>query len=119
MPKSLRCARTIDPLVFLRADGHEVLVADSGPAGLQAALSETPDVVLMDLGLPGIGGFEVARRIREKTDKPLLIAMTGYGQVGDKQHSKEAGFQYHLVKPVDPVKLQSLLIELSNKEPSR
>jgi PAS domain S-box-containing protein len=97
--------------MLLRLNGHEVSTADSGPAGLQAALCETPDVVLLDLGLPGIDGYEVARRIREKTDKPLLIAMTGYGQTEDRERSKEAGFAHHLVKPVDPVQLQNLLIE--------
>ena len=92
-------------------------LADSGPAALQAALSENPDVVLLDLGLPGIDGYEVARRIREKTDKPLLIAMTGYGLAEDRQRSKEAGFDYHLVKPVDPLKLQQLLTEFSRSGP--
>jgi CheY-like chemotaxis protein len=67
--------------------------------------------------LPGIDGYEVARRIREKTEKPLLIAMTGYGQAEDRERSKEAGFEYHLVKPVDPVKLQNLLIEIGRQEP--
>ncbi len=97
--------------MLLRLNGHEVSTADTGPAGLQAALSETPDAVLLDLGLPGIDGYEVARRIREKEHKPLLIAMTGYGQAEDKQRSKEAGFEHHLVKPVDPVQLQNLLIQ--------
>jgi CheY-like chemotaxis protein len=110
---------TVDSLaMLLRLNGHEVSTADSGPAGLKAALSETPDVVLLDLGLPGIDGYEVARRIREKTDKPLLIAMTGYGQTEDRERSKEAGFEYHLVKPVDPVKLQDLLIEFGRLGPA-
>jgi PAS domain S-box-containing protein len=103
---------TVDSLaMLLRLAGHEVSTADSGPAALQAALSDNPDVVLLDVGLPGIDGYEVARRIREKTDKPLLVAMTGYGQAEDRQRSKEAGFDHHLVKPVDPVRLQHLLTE--------
>jgi PAS domain S-box-containing protein len=111
---------TADSLaMLLRCDGHEVSVADSGPAGLQAALSEIPDVILMDLGLPGIGGYDVARHIREKTDKPILIAITGYGQAEDQQRSREAGFQYHLVKPLDPVKLRGLLAELSSLQPDQ
>ena len=103
---------TVDSLaMLLRLAGHEVATAASGPAALRAALSENPDVVLLDLGLPGIDGYEVARRIREQTDKPLLIAMTGYGQAEDRERSKEAGFERHLVKPVDPAQLQHLLIE--------
>jgi PAS domain S-box-containing protein len=111
---------TVESLaMLLRLNGHEVSTADSGPAGLQAALSKTPEVVLLDLGLPGIDGYEVARRIREKTAKPLLIAMTGYGQAEDRERSKVAGFEYHLVKPVDPVQLQDLLMEFSNSRSSR
>src|ERR1700722_11254991 len=103
--------------MLLRLYGHEVKTANAGPAGLQATLSQTPDVVLMDIGLPGIDGYEVARRIREKTDKPLLIAMTGYGQTEDRERSKESGFEYHLVKPVDPGKLQNLLVEVGKVGP--
>ena len=103
--------------MLLRLYGHEVKTANAGPAGLQATLSQNPDVVLLDIGLPGIDGYEVARRIREKTDKPLLIAMTGYGQNEDRERSKEAGFKYHLVKPVDPAKLQNLLIEIGKLGP--
>jgi CheY-like chemotaxis protein len=111
---------TADTLaMLLRLNGHEVSTAASGPAGLQAARSETPDVVLLDLGLPGIDGYEVARRIREKTDKPLLIAVTGYGQAEDRERSKEAGFEHHLVKPVDPLKLQDLLMEFGGSGPDR
>jgi PAS domain S-box-containing protein len=107
---------TVDSLaMLLKMYGHDVETAGSGPAGLQAALAQNPDVVLMDLGLPGIDGYEVARRIREKTDKPLLIAMTGYGQAEDRERSKEAGFHYHLVKPVDPVRLQDLLIKIGQQ----
>jgi len=105
--------------MLLRTSGHQVSTADSGPGGLQAALAELPDVALMDLGLPGMNGYEVARHIREKTDQPSLIAMTGYGQPEDRERSKEAGFEYHLVKPVDPVKLLNLLIEIGNGEPGR
>jgi CheY-like chemotaxis protein len=109
---------TVDSLaMLLQLNGHEVSTADSGPAALQAALSEIPDVVLLDLGLPGIDGYEVARRIREKTAKPWLIAMTGYGHTEDREHSIEAGFAYHMVKPVDPVKLQDLLNEFARLSP--
>ena len=68
-----------------------------------------------DIGLPSIDGHEVARRIRAHTAKPVLIAMTGYGQPEDRQKSKEAGFDYHLTKPVDPDRLQDLLGKISSK----
>jgi PAS domain S-box-containing protein len=111
---------TVDSLaMLLRQNGHVVSTAGSGPAGLEAALSEALDVVLLDLGLPGIDGYEVARRIREQTDKPLLIAMTGYGQAEDRERSREVGFAYHLVKPIDPVMLQTLLTDFSRLEHGR
>jgi PAS domain S-box-containing protein len=107
---------TADSLaMLLRHAGHDVATAASGPAGLRAALNARPDVVLLDLGLPGIDGYEVARRIREQTDNPVLIAITGYGQPEDRDRSKEAGFDFHLVKPVDPVKLQRLLVECGGR----
>jgi PAS domain S-box-containing protein len=105
---------TVDSLAMvMRANGHEVSTANSGPAGLRAALSEPLDAVLLDLGLPGIDGYEIATRIREKNDKVLLIAITGYGQKADRERSKKAGFNHHLVKPVDPMKLQQLLVEFT------
>jgi PAS domain S-box-containing protein len=95
--------------MLLRLYGHDVMTADSGPAALEAALADHRDVILLDIGLPGIDGYEVARRIRAQRSKPVLIAMTGYGQPEDQHKSKEAGFDYHLTKPVDPVRLQDLL----------
>ena len=74
-------ADTVESLaMLLRLYGHEVKSALTGPEGLSAALTDEPDVVLMDIGLPGIDGYEVARHIREQTAKPTLVAMTGYGQ---------------------------------------
>ena len=121
MPKSVLVvddnADTAESLaMLLRLYGHEVTTAHSGPTGLQAALAQPWDVVLADLGLPGIDGYEVARRIREHTAKPLLIAITGYGQAEDRQRSKEAGFDYHLVKPIDPQRLQDLLSKVGNQQ---
>ena len=108
-------ADTVESLaMLLRLSGHEVQTAMDGPAGLQAALSGNPDVAMLDIGLPGIDGYELARRIRQQTDKPVLIAMTGYGQAEDRERTKEAGFDYHLVKPVDPEKLQELLTKIGN-----
>src|SRR5262249_42466678 len=91
---------TADSLAMvLRAGGHDVLAAYSGQAGLHAALAEPIDAALLDIGLPVIDGYAVARGIREKKGKIVLIAMTGYGQPADRERSKEAGFDYHLVKP--------------------
>jgi len=105
-------AETIAMLVELW--GHDVRVVHDGPAAL-ASVSESadwcPEVVLLDIGLPGIDGYEVARRLRQVPSLAgiLMVAMTGYGQERDRQLSREAGFDHHLVKPVDPVKLQGLL----------
>ena len=108
-------ADTVESLaMLLRLSGHEVQTANTGPTGLQAALAENLDVAMLDLGLPGIDGYEIARRVRQQTDKPILIAMTGYGQPEDRERTKEAGFDYHLIKPVDPEKLQALLSKIGN-----
>lgn len=86
----------------LRLDGHEVHVAYEGYTGVSLALEKDPDCVLVDIGLPGIDGYEVAKRLRTKQPKGdlMLIALTGYGQIKDQMRSKEAGFDHHLVKPV-------------------
>jgi signal transduction histidine kinase/CheY-like chemotaxis protein len=96
---------------LLALTGHDVRTAHDGAAGLTAAESFRPEVVLLDIGLPRVNGYEVARRIR---DTPalrgaLLIAMTGYGQEEARHLSKEAGFDHHLVKPVDLSELNRLL----------
>jgi CheY-like chemotaxis protein len=97
--------------LLLRLWGHEVRTAHEGVSALKAARSYLPEVVLLDLGLPGLDGYEVARQLRgEQGEGPLLIvAMTGYGQDEDRRRSREAGFDHHLVKPVDPHTLQGLL----------
>jgi len=101
--------------MLLRLYGHDVMTAASGPAALETALANTPDVMLLDIGLPGIDGYEVARRIRAQVSKPTLIAMTGYGQPEDQHKSKEAGFDYHLTKPVEPARLQDLLDKIGEQ----
>jgi CheY-like chemotaxis protein len=101
--------------MLLRLNGHEVMTADTGPAALEAALAHDRDVILLDIGLPSINGYDVARRIRAKADKPVLIAMTGYGQQEDREKSREAGFDYHLTKPVDPNRLQDLLGKIGQR----
>ncbi len=97
--------------VLLRAAGGEVELAFDGPSALEAALRAKPDVVLLDIGLPGMDGYEVAQRLRKEVglEKTLLIAITGYGGEDDRRRSQEAGFNAHLVKPVDLAALQTLL----------
>lgn len=104
-------ARTLQTL--LRYYGHDVTAAHTGPAGLAAARSLRPDVVLCDLGLPDLDGFEVARALRAdpETAAARLIAVSGYGQEEDRRQSARAGFELHLTKPVDPAELQRLLAE--------
>jgi PAS domain S-box-containing protein len=91
--------------------GHDVVTASDGTTAVDLALQRRPHVVLLDIGLPGIDGYEVARRIRaqEGTTKPVLVAMTGYGQSEDRQRARDAGFGLHLVKPVEPDALQRAL----------
>ena len=93
--------------------GHKVSIAESGPAGVEMAFSLRPEVALIDIGLPGIDGNEVARRIRSilGEDAISLIAMTGYGQPEDRRRALQAGFDFYLIKPVDPGILSRLLAE--------
>jgi CheY-like chemotaxis protein len=97
--------------ILLEVLGHEVKVAYTGPAGVEAAREWRPDVVLCDIGLPGLDGYGVARELRlnPTTARVRLLALTGYGQEEDKRRSREAGFDYHLVKPADPEELHRLL----------
>jgi len=103
--------------MLLQISGHEVRVAYSGQDALETAAEYLPDIILLDIGLPGIDGYEVARRLRShaQLERVKLIAVTGYGQEADRLQSQEAGFDYHLVKPVDAQKLQDLLVELMKK----
>jgi len=89
--------------VLLRLEGHEVRVAPDGPAALAAAQAEPPEMVVLDLGMPGMDGFEVARRLRGQpgSDGVLLVALTGWAQEEDRRRCYEAGFDGHLPKPVE------------------
>jgi len=97
--------------------GHEVSVAGSGPEGVEMAFSIRPEVALVDIGLPGMDGNEVARRIRSILggNEISLIAMTGYGQPEDRRRALQAGFDRYLVKPVDPAVLSQLLSEAGHR----
>jgi signal transduction histidine kinase/ActR/RegA family two-component response regulator len=98
--------------LLLRLWKHEVQVAHDGQSALQRAHLWRPEVVLLDIGLPGgLDGFQVAHRLREELGlhQAILLAMTGWGQEEDRRQSRAAGFDHHLVKPVDPAELQTLL----------
>ena len=96
--------------VLLEHEGHRVDETVDGPAGLARAEATRPDIVLVDIGLPGMDGYEVARRIRaQRGREPILVAITGYGQAEDQQRAREAGFDAHLTKPVAPDELAGLL----------
>lgn len=97
--------------MVLRHSGHDARTAYNGPAALKMALDYRPDVMLLDIGLPGFDGFEVAKQIREQAmfKDIVLVAITGYGLESDRQRSREGGFDYHLVKPADFDKVQQIL----------
>ena len=97
--------------LVLKMYGHQVKTAYNGPAALDAARMYQPDVVLLDIGLPEMDGYEVARRLPEAVqERPLLIAVTGYGQEENRRRAIEAGFDQYLIKPVDLDRLHQLLM---------
>jgi CheY-like chemotaxis protein len=102
-------AETIATLV--RLWGHQPRVACDGPAALAAARDFRPDVVLLDIAMPGMDGYEVARRLRgeAETASAVLVALTGYGQEQDRRRARAAGFDLFLLKPCDPESLRRLL----------
>jgi CheY-like chemotaxis protein len=97
--------------MMLGITGMDVRTAYDGLEAVAAAAAFNPDVVLLDIGLPKLNGYEVARRIREHPwgKDMVLVAVTGWGQEEDRRRSQEAGFNAHMVKPVDPAALQRLL----------
>jgi signal transduction histidine kinase/DNA-binding response OmpR family regulator len=97
--------------LLLQVSGHDVRVCHDGASALQAAEDYGPDAVLLDIGLPGMDGYEIARRLRAvpATRGALLIALTGYGQAEDQRRAREAGFDHHLIKPADLEALTGLL----------
>jgi len=95
---------------LLQLAGHRVFEAHDGEKGIEAALRLEPDVALIDIGLPKVDGYEVARRVRQELGaSPMLVAISGYGRSEDRRRSKDAGFDIHLLKPVDPLKLTGIL----------
>jgi CheY-like chemotaxis protein len=103
--------------MMLSIMGHETRTAHDGESAVSTAELFLPDVVLLDIGLPKLNGYEVAQRIRENTwgQSMFLIAVTGWGQEEDRQRSSEVGLNVHMVKPVEPAALERLLSELRNK----
>ncbi len=103
---------------WLEQLGYAVKVARTGPDGVALVLESRPDVVLCDIGLPGMDGVDVCRSIVHEMQKPpVMIAMTGWGMDGDRQRTEEAGFRHHLVKPVQPEKLRSVLESVARVGP--
>jgi len=102
--------------MLLELFGHVVRTEHDGLAALDAAVDFKPHVVLLDIGLPGMNGFEVATRLRQLPllADVVLVAMTGYGEQAARQRSQETGFDYHLVKPADITKLQEILANVSD-----
>jgi len=98
--------------------GAEVRLAHDGPEALAAFACYLPQFVLLDIGMPGMDGYEVARRLRESPQEPraALVALTGWGQDEDRRRAREAGFDHHLVKPADLEALQSIIAAIEGGE---
>ncbi len=103
---------------LLELEGHDVHVAMDGQAGIDLALAVQPDVVLCDVGMPGLDGLEVARRLRAAGLGAMLVALTGYALAEDVQRTREAGFDYHLAKPTDVELLEAVLARAGGPERS-
>jgi CheY-like chemotaxis protein len=103
--------------LLLRDAGHDVRMAHDGPTALEAARNYRPDVVLLDIGLPELDGYEVAKRMRQQPvlQNVVLVAMTGYGQESDRERAQEAGFDHHLVKPARFEQIQKILAIVSDQ----
>ena len=106
--------------MLLQVLGHEVRTAYSGPNAVKVALAFVPELVLLDIGMPGMDGYEVARRLRGEAilQKTLLVAQTGWGQEEDRFRALQAGFDHHLVKPVELTALQTLLAQMERGQES-
>jgi two-component system CheB/CheR fusion protein len=107
-------------VMLLKLWGYDVRDVHDGPAALVTARTYHPEVVLLDIGLPGLNGYDVARQLRRESDpnRPLIVAMTGYGNAEDRRRSQEAGFDHHLLKPVDPGELERLLADRNDEHPA-
>jgi signal transduction histidine kinase/DNA-binding response OmpR family regulator len=104
--------------LLMEVGGHQTQLCYDGQSALTEAQKFRPEVVLLDIGLPGLDGLEVARRLRAMnlSPRPMLVALTGYGQNDDLRRSKEAGFDHHLVKPTDPAALIALVTSVPQSD---
>ena len=102
--------------LLLRSQGHEVATAFCGLEAIATALSFRPQLILLDIGLPGLDGYQVAQRLREQSETKdvVLVAVTGYGQPEDKVKSRDAGFDYHLVKPIGIDDIRRIIESISH-----
>jgi CheY-like chemotaxis protein len=107
--------------LLLRFQGHDVKTAHDGLAGVEAAADFRPDIVFLDLGMPRLNGLDAARRIREAPwgRAMILVALTGWGQAEDLERARVAGFNHHLVKPIDAASLERILGAPKRSEPPR
>jgi two-component system CheB/CheR fusion protein len=111
----------VEGLINVLTDaGHEVCSAHDGPRAIKMAEQFKPEVVFLDIGLPLLDGYEVARRLRQLPglERIMLVALSGYGESKDRQQSTEAGFDLHLVKPADLGRIEEVLASLAER-PSR
>jgi two-component system, sensor histidine kinase len=106
---------------YLQQVGHEVIQAHDGRTGLDAALEHRPAVIVCDLGLPGVDGYEVARTLRQvpQLRATMLIAVSGYGESADRDKARTAGFSHHITKPADPLELADLIASNCESERAR
>ena len=102
---------------MLQIMGNQIRVTHDGLAAIRVAEEFRPQVILLDIGMPKLDGYDACRRIRQKSwgKNTVLIALTGWGQFEDRRRTKEAGFDYHLVKPVESSTLVKVLSEVSRK----
>ena len=103
--------------MMLQLEGHVVHVARDGMEAVEIAARVCPDLALLDIGMPRLNGYEAAQRIREQPSNRgvVLAALTGWGQQEDRQRAVEAGFDHHLIKPVEPAALAALLRSVASR----
>jgi CheY-like chemotaxis protein len=106
--------------IVLRVAGHDVRIAHDGPTAVKMAADFRPDVVFLDVGMPGMDGFETARQLRQNgLSTAVLVALTGYGREEDRQRAKEVGFDHFLVKPTPPKVLTDIVAQRASGDARR
>lgn len=105
--------------LLLELEGHETFTAHDGPAAVARAAELAPDILLLDIGLPGLSGYEVCRQVRAQPGGAamVIVALSGWGQAADKQKARDAGFDDHLTKPVEHEALTRTLAVISARRP--